>query len=655
MSPSVNILVETLAPAALVIGAAYAILPWVSSRNELARATAVAVMIGLMWRYMLWRWTSTLPPLALSPDCIVGLVFVMVETLAAVGSTLSLATLARLKSRSGEVDRNAPWLAGQPRPPLVDVFICTYDEDETILERTIVGALALDYAAKRVWVLDDSRRIWLRELSERLGARYLTRFDNEGAKAGNINNGLLHVASLADPPDFVAVLDADFVPLPNFLRRALPLFREGDVAIVQTPQHFINPDPLQSNLATAQVWPDEQRYFFDVLMASKDAWGAAFCCGTSSVIRFSALWKIGGVPTSSVTEDYLLTLRMNTFGYRTVYLNERLSLGLAPEGLKEYITQRSRWALGLGQIWRGPLGPLRLSNGLDLVDRISLVDALLYWYASFAFRLLGIYVPILYWLFDVRAVQADVLTTLSYYLPYFAGHLAITGWLAQGRVIPLLSDVTQLLIATQVLKATTAGLLKPKGQKFQVTAKGGDRSVRLIQWSLVNTFLVYLVMTLVGVFWAFFVEDPTKLSDSSALCLFWSWYNIVVLAIACAVCIEQPRYRSAERLKSSERVELHIGNVVFDAPVLDLSVTGVRLAGVAPATTGAGVVLVMNGVRVVGEIARIARDEFAVQFERDDAARSSIIRHIYSGRYSTQIARIQPSRVAAAIFSRLIR
>jgi hypothetical protein len=81
----------------------------------------------------------------------------------------------------------------------------------------------------------------------------------------------------------------------------------------------------------------------------------------------------------------------------------------------------------------------------------------------------------------------------------------------------------------------------------------------------------------------------------------------------------------------------------------------VRLAGVAPATTGAGVVLVMNGVRVVGEIARIARDEFAVQFEPDDAARSSIIRHIYSGRYSTQIARIQPSRVAAAIFSRLIR
>jgi len=655
MSPTLQILAEALAPVALVVGLAYAVLPWISSRNELARAAAVAVMVAFMWRYMVWRWTSTLPPIGWSLDWIVGLVFVAIETLAAIGATLSLVTLARLKSRSAEADRNAAWLARQPRQPRVDVFICTYNEGPDILERTIVGALALDYEEKRVWVLDDSRRPWLRQLSERLGARYLTRPDNTGAKAGNINNGLLHVAALPDPPDYIAVLDADFVPLPNFLRRTLPLFREDGVGIVQTPQHFINPDPFQSNLTIAQVWPDEQRYFFDVVMASKDAWGTAFCCGTSSVIRFSALWEIGGVPSSSVTEDYLLSLRMSTFGYRTVYLNERLSLGLAPEGLKEYVTQRSRWALGLGQIWRGPLGPLRLRNGLKLLDRISLVDALLYWYASFAFRLLGIYVPILYWLCDVRAVQADVLTTLSYYLPYFAAHLAITGWLAQGRVIPLLSDVTQLLIAAQVLKQTTTGLLKPGGQKFQVTAKGGDRSQRLIQWPLLNTLLAYLVLTLAGVVWAFFVEDASRLRDSSALCLFWSWYNIVILTVACMVCIEQPRYRTAERLKSTERGELRIGDHRAHFPVLDLSLTGARFAGIAPATTGTEVTFAIGDLCVAGRIARVQRDDFAISFERDEATRARIIRHIYSGRYSTQVARIQPTRVAAAILGRVVR
>jgi len=74
--------------------------------------------------------------------------------------------------------------------------------------------------------------------------------------------------------------------------------------VVQTPQHFANPDPMQRNLSLARVWPDEQRYFFDVIMASKDAWGAAFCCGTSSIVRFAPLVQMGGFPTDSVTEDY---------------------------------------------------------------------------------------------------------------------------------------------------------------------------------------------------------------------------------------------------------------------------------------------------------------------------------------------------------------
>ena len=74
--------------------------------------------------------------------------------------------------------------------PLVDVFICTYNEEEAILERTIIGALSMDYPRYRVWVLDDGRRAWLEALCERLGSGYLTRPDNAHAKAGNINNGL---------------------------------------------------------------------------------------------------------------------------------------------------------------------------------------------------------------------------------------------------------------------------------------------------------------------------------------------------------------------------------------------------------------------------------------------------------------------------------
>jgi cellulose synthase (UDP-forming) len=649
------LLFEALAPGFLVLGFAWVVLPWLKAEDERARAAMVAVMLVLMWRYMAWRWIVTLPPIALSIDFVVGLVFVAVETLVVAGATISLTFLVRLTNRSPDADRNEPWLMTQAPLPLVDVFICTYNEEEAILERTIVGALALDYPRYRVWVLDDGRRPWLEALTARLGANYLTRPDNAHAKAGNINNGLRHVATLSEPPDFISILDADFVPAPHFLRRALALFREEDVGIVQTPQHFINPDPLQSNLSLARVWPDEQRYFFDVVMAAKDAWGASFCCGTSSVIRFPILRQIGGFPTESVTEDYLVTLKMKVAGYRTVYLNERLSLGLAPEGLKEYVTQRSRWALGFVQICRGALGPLRPKNGLSLIDRISLTETFLYWSAGHAFRLFGIVIPILYLIFNVHAVQADVMDTLGYYLPYFISQITIMGWMARGRVMPIMSDVTQLLAAAQITRAVAHGLVKPKGHKFHVTAKGGDRSRRFVQWPLMRIFLIYLALTIGGLVWAFVFEDGSKLRDSAALCLFWSWYNIVVLTIACIVCIEQPRLRASERLSARGMALIGVDGDLAEARIIDVSLGGARLAGAAPAPQGSSVTIVLDGMSIRGTVLRVGTGDFVVRFNEAAETKIKLIRFVYSGRFSADVARIEPARVAAATLGRVMR
>ena len=649
-------LIETLSPGILVIGAAWVVLPWLRPDDERARAAMVAVMIALMWRYMLWRWFATLPSAGLTFDFAVGAIFALVETLMMCGSTVSLVFLARLGDRTADADRNAVWLATLSPQPLVDVFICTYNEEAAILERTIIGAQSMDYPRYRLWVLDDGRRPWLAELCERQGCHYLTRPDNSHAKAGNINNGLRHVSGLAERPDFISILDADFVPMPQFLRRALSLFRERDIGIVQTPQHFINPDPLQSNLSAAHVWPDEQRYFFDVVMASKDAWGASFCCGTSSVIRFDVLQGVGGFPTDSVTEDYLVTLKMKSAGFRTVYLNERLSLGLAPEGLKEYVTQRSRWALGFAQICRGPLGPLRRGNGLSLLDRISLIETFLYWSANYSFRLLGIIIPILYWLFDLHAVQADVSDTLFYYLPYFVSQVVIMGWMAQGRVMPVMSDVTQLLAATQIVKAVAHGLLKPKGHKFRVTAKGGDRSRRFVQWPLLRLFAGLLVLTIAGVIWAFLLEDGSKLRDSSALCLFWSWYNILILALACLVCVEQPRLRSADRLPVHDQVAMvDDGGACAAYRILDISLGGARLVGTPPAQPGAPVTIGLGPWRMPATIVRADAGSFAVGFAATDETRANLIRFVYSGRYSADVPQIAPMRVAAAILGRVAR
>jgi len=646
---------EAFLPGLVIALLAVAVLPWLNRDNTLVRGCAIGVCLAMSWRYILWRVLDTVPPAGLTWDFAAGTLFTAVEALSILGATTSLIFLTRTRDRSPEADRNQAWLAALPRPPRVDVLICTYNEDEAILERTVIGAQAIDYPNFRVWVCDDGRRAWLEKLCERYGCGYLIRKDNAHAKAGNINNALRHLAALPDRPDFISILDADFVAKPQFLNRALSLMRDEDVGVVQTPQHFLNPDPIQANLSMGRVWPDEQRFFFDVVMASKDAWGGAFCCGTSSVIRFAPLMKIGGFPTDSVTEDYLVSLRLKEIGYRTAYLNEVLSTGLAPEGLKEYITQRSRWALGFMQICRGRSGPLSLRSKIPPIDRIMLAETFLHWSATHAFRLLGLIVPALYLLFDVQAVYASVTDAVSHVFPYFVANIAVMCWMTRGRVLPIMSDLSQLLSATEIVKSVTVGLLKPKGHKFRVTAKGGDRSAQFVQWPMLRVFLVFLGMTAAGIFWAFALDDSRPLADASAMALFWSWYNILVLTLACFVCIEAPQRRSGERYSSDELAIVTAGSETLHLRACDISVSGMRLMGQAPAAVGSPVAVHFNGLATIATIARVYPDSFGVRFEASPQARASLIRHIYCGLYSAAVEAIHPARVATAVVDRVFR
>ncbi len=655
MSPIETTIANGAWPGAVAAGFVIATLPWLRRDSPAARTIVLCIAIALTWRYVAWRVGETLPPFGFTADWIAGAAFAGIEGLALISTTITLGFMTRTRSRSADVDANLPWLNERPKLPLIDVLVCTYNEEEAILEQTIVGAMAMTYPNFRVWVCDDGRRAWLEKLCERHGCGYLTRSDNAHAKAGNINNALARLAQLPEPPEFISILDADFVPTPQFLTRAMALFRDERVGIVQTPQHFVNPDPIQGNLAMAGVWPDEQRYFFDVLMASMDAWGAAFCCGTSSVIRFSALKQIGGFPTDSVTEDYLVTLRFREVGYQTVYLNECLTLGLAPEGLKEYITQRSRWCLGFVQICRGRSSPLRPGNGLSIVDRLILSGTFLYWGAAHSFRLLGLLIPALYLLFGVEAVHADVTDALINFVPYFVVQCAIMAWLSEGRLLPIMADVSQLLAAHEVVRAVGAGLVKPKGQKFKVTAKGGDRDKLFVQWSLLRIFVVYLTLTITGVVLAFVIDDGRPLQESSALALFWSWYNIAILTIACLVCVEQPRKRKAERFAACEPAMLVKDGRLQAFPVLDISTSGLRLAGRAPAALGTEVVIRLGDVRVMARVVRTSENEFAVRVDDSLATRKAMIQHVYCGRYTAAIERIRASQVVLTLLGRVFR
>lgn len=632
---------QALAPALLVAGILFCVMPFFRPDHPWARAALLTGCIILSWRYVAWRFEETIPPLELAVQPIAAWLFALIEAGTVLSSTFAFAVLSRTRERTSEVERHlAWWRPGQA--PMVDILIATYNEDRPILERTIVGALASDHPRLRVWVLDDSRRPWLRELTEELGARYLTRPDNRHAKAGNINNALRHLATLDEPPDFVAVLDADFVPHADFVGRALALFHDPTVGLVQTPQHFFNPDPIQFNLGISRAYPDEQRFFFDHIQPARDAWSIAFCCGTSSMMRWSGLQSIGGFPTDSVTEDFLVTIKLRDVGLSTVYLNEPLTEGLAPEGLKEYITQRGRWCLGLMQIVRGPLGPFK-RNRLRLIDRIGLLDSFLYWATTYPFRVACILAPLVYWFGGIVLVDASVPGVLANFLPYFLAVIVTLNWLSGGLIVPVLNDVSQLLGANEINRAVYQGLFRPHGQAFKVTAKGGDRDRVVVQWPLLRLYAGAFALTVLGMSLGFLSDYAAEggAGDGLLIILFWSVYNLVILAVAMVVCIELPRTQDTLR-RWVDRVVVVDGSTNSLAWLSDLTLAGGRLRGFdAPA--GHEITLEHPRLGTIrAQVTDPSDDGCIVAFQLEPAQRAAAIREIHTrtGASGTQATRV---------------
>src|SRR5260221_4209473 len=89
--------------------------------------------------------------------------------------------------------------------------------------------------------------IGLRDLCERRNVGYITRSNNEHSKAGNINHAFRQLSN-EEAGEFVAILDADFVPPPGILRRALALFRDEKVGFLPTPHNTVKPSHLQNRI-----------------------------------------------------------------------------------------------------------------------------------------------------------------------------------------------------------------------------------------------------------------------------------------------------------------------------------------------------------------------------------------------------------------------
>ena len=120
--------------------------------------------------------------------------------------------------------------------------------------------------------------------------------------------------------------------------------RDDKLALLQTPHHFYSLDPIQWNFTLLGDLPGEGELFYDVVQDGNDFWNASFFCGSCAIIRRSALVDVNGFAKETVTEDAHTALKLQRRGWRSAYLNIKLSAGLATEKLSLHIGQRERQA-----------------------------------------------------------------------------------------------------------------------------------------------------------------------------------------------------------------------------------------------------------------------------------------------------------------------
>lgn len=519
----------------LLMGLLVVVLAYVIVRlaPTLRLLTVVAATL-MSARYLYWRATQTLnteDPLTMA----LSVLLLLAEAYAVIILLLGFFQTAETLERTPDPLPEDPALW-----PSVDIFVPSYNEPAQVILPTLIGCKSIDYPNKKIYLLDDGRREEMRELAEKLEIGYITRDNNDHAKAGNINAALEKTDG-----EYVAIFDADHIPTRAFLQLTMGFFQNDKVALVQTPHHFFNADPFERNLLIYGTVPSEQNLFYHQIQPASDFWNAVYFCGSCAVIRRTALLEIGGIATETVTEDCHTSLRLHSKGYDSRYLNIPLAAGLAPERYSAHITQRIRWAKGMVQILRTD-NPLT-KPGLTVPQRFCYFNAMMHFMFGIP-RVIYMIAPACYLIFNRNTIIASAFEVMAYALPHIFVAMFANSLNSRNLRHTFWAEVYETAICYYTAIATTMALVMPKSGTFGVTAKGFDADGPYYDWRSARPVFVFLAINVVSVV-AIYWNIEYKIGEGQAILInsVWSVYNLIILAACIFVAYEQPSQGSLWR------------------------------------------------------------------------------------------------------------
>jgi cellulose synthase (UDP-forming) len=368
------------------------------------------------------------------------------------------------------------------------------------------------------------------------------------AKAGNLNYAIFSGETFGD---FILTLDADHIPKPQIVKRILPYFytynlfsgkyEHNQIAFVQSRQDFYN-------LPVGDPFGHQANLFYGPLQQGKDGMNAAFYTGTNAMLRREALISvglqyfadefikdekrlnefelIGGISSNSITEDMNTAMRLHSAGWKSIYHNELLAEGLAPDDLSSTLKQRLRWAQGTIQVLlrENPL----TKPGLTFWQRLHYFKTMYSYFSGFA-TLIFISCPIIYFFTEITPVKTYGFDFALHFFPAFIINrltFMTAAWGIPAREM-WRSEQYAISLFPLLIQAVCSVISKQK-IKFQVTPKQRQSGIYI---QLVYPQIVIFILNILGIGWSLYLLATGRLNSPwiHLLNTGWAIYNLFLL------------------------------------------------------------------------------------------------------------------------------
>jgi cellulose synthase/poly-beta-1,6-N-acetylglucosamine synthase-like glycosyltransferase len=394
-----------------------------------------------------------------------------------------------------------------------------------VAARLISAVCAIDYPKDKLQIqlLDDStdqtkdicEELVQKYRSEGYDIEHVTRKSRIGYKAGALKEGLKSAKG-----EFVAIFDADFVPPPWFLKKAMTYFCSEKIGMVQCRWGHLNED--YSALTQAQALSLDFHFLIEQRAKSLTHLFMNFN-GTAGIWRKRCIEDSGGWHMNTLVEDLDLSYRAQMKGWRCLFLGNLVCNAELPVQINAAKRQQYRWAKGSIQCAVKLIGGIVMNRKLQADTKIQAFIQLTRHIAHplmlLQFLLLPLLLAMHYKLypvaiFPISALVAYILFGPAFYI-YVIKRLWKRSWPSKVKAYLYL-----ILFATGISVNNTIAVFdamnggRPeflRTPKFGITKKGDDWRGKAYVLPFTKTTLLEMFFAaygILGIFIAIFSNNP---------------------------------------------------------------------------------------------------------------------------------------------------